>query len=157
MDLQAWTLCGFLLSRTTIWATFGAFWDIFEGGRVENVAKNAQKRPKFVFKAKIIPLNAISGRFWIYHMKIWGLSFNLSYRNPATWRVQRDYFSFKNKIWSFWGILGDFGKINFFSIFGVKITLKMVKKSKFSKKTLCSYAAILTTKIAILNFFMPKN
>ena len=33
----------------------------------------------------------------------------------------------------------------------------MVKKSKFSKKTLCTYAVILTIKIAIANSSLPKN
>ena len=33
------------------------------------MAKNVQKRPKFVFKAKIIPLNAPSGRVSIAQIK----------------------------------------------------------------------------------------
>ena len=78
MDLHAWNLCVFLLSGTTPLAPFNALLE------KEMWPKMPPKWPKFVFEAKIIPLNAPSGRFWIYHMKIWGFSFNLSYGNPAT-------------------------------------------------------------------------
>ena len=57
----------------------------------------------------------------------------------------------------FWDILDDFGKIDFFEILVVKIILKMYKKSKFSKKTLCTKSVILTPKMPISNFLMPKN
>ena len=32
--------------------------------------------------------------------------FHVVYSKPATWGVQRDYFSFKHKFWSFWGHFG---------------------------------------------------
>ena len=57
----------------------------------------------------------------------------------------------------FWDILDDFRKIDFFAILVVKITLKMYKKSKFSKKTLCTKSVILTLKMPILNFLMTEN
>ena len=67
------------------------------------MGKNVQKRPKFVFKAKIIPLNAPSGRVSIAQIKAETPNFHVVQSKPATWGVQRDYFSFKNKIWSFLG------------------------------------------------------
>ena len=54
-------------------------------------------------------------------------------------------------------ILVDFGEIDFFGILLWKITLKMCKKSKFPKKTLCTKSVILTPKMAISNFLMAKN
>ena len=57
---------------------------------MENVAKNAQKRPKFVFKAKIIPLNSPSGRVSIAQIKAQTPNFYVVYSKPATYGVQRD-------------------------------------------------------------------
>ena len=73
---------------------------------MENGAKNAQKIPKFVFKAKIIPLNSPSGRVSIAQIKAQTPNFHVVYSKPATYGVQRDYFSFKNKFWSFLSIFG---------------------------------------------------
>ena len=73
---------------------------------MENMAKNVQKRPKFVFKAKIIPLNAPSGRVSIAQIKAETLNFHVKCSKPATWGVIWDSFSFKTNILSF---LGHFG------------------------------------------------
>ena len=64
--------------------------------------KIPQKWPNFVFKAKKVPLNVLSGRVSIAQIKAETPNFHVVYSKPATWGVQRDYFSFKHKFWSFW-------------------------------------------------------
>ena len=104
MDLQAWTWGGFLLSRTTIWAKLGAFWDIFEVAIEWNSTEICWKNGLTFFNGNFEGVNAGHGRCMIPLWKAALISLHVMYPEPAISRVQRSYRASKSCHLFFQGI-----------------------------------------------------